>query len=68
MSASYNAWGHSTVVDPNGEIIAKAGETEEIIYANLSTISFSHTFVANVVGPSRMQEVRQAIPITTQRR
>jgi omega-amidase len=35
MKASYNAWGHSTIVDPNGEILAKAGENEEIVYANL---------------------------------
>ena len=35
MKASYHAWGHSTIVDPNGQILAKAGEGEEIVYANL---------------------------------
>jgi predicted amidohydrolase len=38
MKASYNAWGHSTIVDPNGEILAKAGENEEIVYANLGNL------------------------------
>lgn len=31
MDATYHAWGHSTVVNPNGEVIAKAGIEEEIV-------------------------------------
>uniref|UniRef100_A0A3B3YB80 omega-amidase n=1 Tax=Poecilia mexicana TaxID=48701 RepID=A0A3B3YB80_9TELE len=34
-AASYVAWGHSTVVNPWGEVIAKAGHEESIIYADI---------------------------------
>uniref|UniRef100_A0A8C6PA95 omega-amidase n=1 Tax=Nothobranchius furzeri TaxID=105023 RepID=A0A8C6PA95_NOTFU len=53
-TASYVAWGHSTVVNPWGEVISKAGAEETIIYAN---IDLQH-----------LADVRQQIPITSQRR
>ncbi|BFZ65143.1 Omega-amidase nit3 [Saitoella coloradoensis] len=61
---AYRAWGYSTIVDPNGEILAKAGLGDDgewkkgceecIVYADLV--------------PERMQEVRMGIPVTRQRR
>lgn len=54
MDASYHAYGHSVVVNPRGEIIAEAGEGEEIIYAELD--------------PESIDNTRQAIPVTFQRR
>lgn len=30
--ASYVVYGHSMVIDPHGEILAKAGTTEEIVF------------------------------------
>uniref|UniRef100_A0A3B3UFC3 omega-amidase n=1 Tax=Poecilia latipinna TaxID=48699 RepID=A0A3B3UFC3_9TELE len=50
-AASYVAWGHSTVV--NGEVIAKAGHEESIIYADILQY---------------LADVRQQIPISSQRR
>lgn len=38
--AEFKIWGHSTVSDPFGEIIAKAGHDEEIVYADISNIYF----------------------------
>ena len=52
--ADYVAWGHSTLVDPWGDIAAKTNEGEDIIYGN--------------VDLGRMQEVRQQVPLTNQRR
>ena len=52
--ASYRAWGHSMVVDPNAEVLGEAAEREEIIYADLKG--------------ERIEEVRKGIPLEGQRR
>lgn len=54
MSASYNAWGHSLVVNPMAEVMVEAGENEEIVYADLDG--------------DKIEETRKGIPIYTQRR
>ncbi|XP_030647276.1 omega-amidase NIT2 [Chanos chanos] len=53
-SASYVAWGHSSVVNPWGEVITKAGPEEAVIYADIDL--------------QYLSDVRQQIPITVQRR
>ncbi|XP_008279498.1 omega-amidase NIT2 isoform X2 [Stegastes partitus] len=53
-TASYVAWGHSTVVNPWGEVISKAGPEEAIIYADIDL--------------QYLSDIRQQIPITAQRR
>ncbi|XP_003973949.2 omega-amidase NIT2 [Takifugu rubripes] len=53
-SASYISWGHSTVVNPWGEVVSKAGPEEAIIYADIDL--------------QYLAEIRKQIPITTQRR
>jgi omega-amidase len=52
--AGYVAWGHSSVVNPWGEVIAKAGAGEEIIRAELEM--------------SKVEEMRQNIPCWSQKR
>ena len=34
-TADYVAWGHSSVVDPMGQVIAKAETEESIVYADI---------------------------------
>lgn len=51
---NYQAYGHSLVVDPWGEVIAEAGEGDEIVYAELE--------------PEKVGSVRSSIPVLTQRR
>lgn len=38
LEADYHAWGYSSMSDPYGEIIAKAGFDEEIVYADIGKI------------------------------
>lgn len=50
----YTAWGHSTVVNPWGEVIATCDENPNIIISSLDLMA--------------LQKIRQSIPITYQRR
>ncbi|XP_065835862.1 omega-amidase NIT2-like [Oscarella lobularis] len=52
--ASYVAWGHSTVVDPWGKVIATTEEAEDIVFADIDL--------------GEVEKVRTAIPIGRQRR
>ncbi len=50
----YPAWGHSMVVDPFGEILVVADREERLIFAEFDR--------------ARLDEVRRAIPVLSQRR
>lgn len=54
MEATYNAWGHSLIVNPTAEVLDEAGEDEGIVYAELDGDAIA--------------EKRKAIPLETQRR
>lgn len=53
-NSSYQAWGHSMIIDPWGKILTEAKTGEEIIYADLDL---------NV-----LQKVRQELPVLKHRR
>lgn len=48
------AYGHSQIINPWGKVIAEAGVDEEIVYADINL--------------SECDEVREQVPIFTQRR
>ncbi|OAA45703.1 Nitrilase/cyanide hydratase and apolipoprotein N-acyltransferase [Metarhizium rileyi] len=54
MSASYNAWGHSLIVDPLAKVLVEAEEKETIVECEIS---------GDVI-----REARRNIPLGTQRR
>ncbi|CAL8271572.1 omega-amidase NIT2 [Gadus morhua] len=53
-TSSYVAWGHSTVVNPWGEVISTTGSEEAVVYADIDL--------------QYMAEVRRQIPVTVQKR
>lgn len=54
LAAQYHAWGHSTICGPWGDVMAKADETEQVVYADL--------------GLEAVDKTRLAIPVHHQRR
>lgn len=54
LNASYHAWGHSFIANPNAEVLTEADEKEDIVYADLDNETIENT--------------RKGIPIYTQRR
>ncbi|CAB4002777.1 Omega-amidase NIT2 [Paramuricea clavata] len=52
--ASYVAWGHTTLANPWGEVVAKCEHQEDIVYADIDL--------------NYLEEVRSQVPITSQRR
>ena len=52
--ATYVAWGHSSIIGPWGDVLAKAGEAEDIIMADIDL--------------ETLQTVRKQIPIGFQKR
>ena len=53
-SATYVAWGHSSIVNPWGDVLAKAGVQEEIVMADIDL--------------ETLETVRKQIPIGFQKR
>lgn len=54
MDSNYHAYGHSLVCDPRGNIVAEAGEGEEILHAELD--------------PQAIDDFRMSVPLYKQRR
>lgn len=54
LNASYHAWGHSMITDPQGQVLVSAEEKETIVSWDLDS--------------RQIEEARHAIPLTYQRR
>ncbi|ODO11996.1 hypothetical protein I350_00780 [Cryptococcus amylolentus CBS 6273] len=56
--AAYQAYGHSSVVNPVGDVVVEAGHEPETLYAD----------IGNVADPEQLATTRRNIPVTLQRR
>src|SRR5690606_25013903 len=54
VKEGYKAWGHSMIVDPNGEVVEQLDREEGLLIVELR--------------PERIEDTRKGIPVTTQRR
>lgn len=54
MQATYHAWGHSLIANPNAEVLTEAEDKEDIVYADLDG--------------GTVEDIRKGIPVSTQRR
>lgn len=52
--ATYVAWGHSTVISPWGDVVAKAGHTEQILYSEIDL--------------NYLEQIRAQVPVQKQKR
>ena len=52
--ATYHAWGHSMIVDPNATVMVETQESEDTVYAD--------------IDGAKIEETRKGIPLYTQRR
>jgi len=47
--SDYKAWGFSSLSNPYGELLCKAGHEEEIVYADIGTVYiYSRFFISNL--------------------
>ncbi|KAH9449634.1 hypothetical protein Pst134EA_019575 [Puccinia striiformis f. sp. tritici] len=53
-SSDYKAWGHSSIIDPMGRVMATTDETESVVYGRIDIDELITT--------------RKGLPVTTQRR
>ncbi|EJU05618.1 carbon-nitrogen hydrolase [Dacryopinax primogenitus] len=54
MSADYHAWGHSTIIDPYGIVVATIDENEGVVYGD--------------IDPQKIADMRAGIPVRSQKR